>query len=253
LLYRLIKNDQVDLESDTYQIPLVQIESNTSKVDDKGSDLVDRPTNDEARVQANRLIEEASAGSKSILDQAQSQAEKLLEDAKKAGYEQGFEKGYQEGYKAGKDKAEKDYEALLSSAKDLIEKAHIESRNYIKRTEDEIVDLAVSIAESIIKYSIDTRDEGIIDMVKAALHRAEEMGMILFRCSPDTILLLKANEHEFKKICPKAVFSFIEDKSIKSNGCIIETEEQVLDLEIQGQLEKVKTALKEMSEANNAL
>ena len=62
---------------------LVQIESNTSKVDDKGSDLVDRPTNDEARVQANRLIEEASAGSKSILDQAQSQAEKLLEDAKR--------------------------------------------------------------------------------------------------------------------------------------------------------------------------
>ncbi|HZK33981.1 MAG TPA: FliH/SctL family protein, partial [Bacillota bacterium] len=158
--------------------------------------------------------------------------------------------GCQEGYKAGSKEALDKYQVQLDNARQVVASAHTESRQVITKTRDEIVDLAVSIAASIVKYSIDTRDEGIIEMVKVALQRAEEMKMILFRCSPKTILMLKASEHEFKAICPNAVFSFIEDKSVNDMGCIIETEEQVLDLEIDGQLQKVTDALRGMGDNN---
>ncbi|HOB19531.1 MAG TPA: FliH/SctL family protein [Candidatus Atribacteria bacterium] len=251
LLYRLVKNSQVDVGAEKYEIPLSALDD--IAIPRGGKESAEDGTESDiyyAESQAALILEQARAQADQILKRAESEATAIMAKAREEGFNSGFEQGRQEGWDAGSAEAEAKYEAMLRQAKEMLIAAHRESREYIRKTRDEITELAALIAESIIRFSIDTRDESIVEMVKKALQQAEEKKMILFRCSPEALPVIRANEHHFRKVCPYAAFSFLEDKGISRLGCIIESEDQVINLEIDRQLDNVIAALKGIGEDN---
>lgn len=247
LSYRIIKNQEVGIDNEDIEIPIIPAEGLYKNDHCRNKENIDQ---NKLEIQVQDVITNAEDRAKNIIEQAEQEANAIKRKARESGYQGGFRKGQEEGYKQGYDRAIKDTNELKVNARQLLDNAHKESRKYIEKTREEIFNLASSIARSIIHFNIDTRDESIIEMVKNALKNAEERKQIIIRSHPDANLILQTNLYQFKKICPNAAFTFLEDKGIKGQGCIIESEEQVINLEIDSQLENIFTALLEMREDN---
>lgn len=249
LSYRVIKNHQIDPQRDNFEIPVISTKEFLKYAENSTPAPIEQMENvQKAKIQKEELLTYAKTEAKNIVEKAHKQAQEIKNKAQETGYQEGFQRGQEEGYQIGQDQAFQEAKEIQEQAKQVLRGAHKQSREYIHSTREEITALATSMAESIIHFSIDTREEHIVEMVKSALHQAEERKQILFRCSAPSISILKVNTEEFQRICPNAKFTFLEDKGIKEHGCIIETEEQVMSLDIDEQLENIRTALLEMEE-----
>lgn len=241
LSYKIIKNQEIGIEEGEYEIPIIPTEGLYNTEHCKSSENIEQDS-----IEIQKIIEKAEERARIIIEQAKQEATAIKKKARESGYQGGFRKGQEEGYKKGYDSALKETNEIKEDAKRLLESAHRGSRDYIEKTREEILDLASTIARNILRFNIETRDESIIEMVKHALKHAEQRKQIIIRSHPDSHLVLQTNLYQFKKICPNATFTFLEDRGIKGQGCIIETEEQVINLEIDSQLKNIISALMEM-------
>jgi flagellar assembly protein FliH len=240
---KLIKNNQVDMVSGSLEIPLtpINLTSETEIKPDIEPELQQELNKTRARL--DEMKRQAEAQAADIIRQAREQAESIKVQAKEEGYQAGFQEGRQSGYQTGYDEAIQSTEQMKEEAKALLKNAHLQSREYISQTKDEIISLAAAMAKKIIHISVDLNNECILEMVKEALYRSEEKKQVLLRCPAEFVSLLQANTSQFEKICPNATFIILEDPSVKKPGCVIETEDQVIDLDIDNQLENIVNAL----------
>jgi len=250
-LYRkIIKYNQVDVVKSSLEIPLVHIIESEQKEERQQQDnkLAEEALRLEEKLA--EIIRQAEQQANDIIRQAGKEADKIRKQARDEGYQAGLRDGLQEGkrmgYQAGYEEAMKATEELKEKAKSLLQSAHRESREYISRTKKEIIRLAAAMAKKIIHTDIDLNDAVIVEMVKEALHRSEEKKQVLLRSPAKFVSVLKANIDEFEKICPHATFVVLEDATIESPGCVIETEDQVINLEVDLQLNNIIEALSGM-------
>ena len=250
---RLIKSNQVNMEADSREIPLSPVRemSPADRETDDGGMACDSKWEEDlrqARSKAEEKLRDAEHEAEARIRRAEEQAGSIRKQARENGYQAGFQKGRKEGYKSGWDEAARNARETQEQARALLTDAHRETRQYIARTREEIIQLAASMAKGMIRYSVDVREESIVEMVKNALHQAEERKQILIRCPAQYVAVLEENIGNFKKVCPNANFAILEDPSVKSPGCIIETEDQVMDLEIDRQLDNIVNALQDWKE-----
>lgn len=250
LSYRIIKHHQVDMKVNPVDIPIISTERFMKLAERNHMDPEREDEFKNIKSQVDKMREEAEKQAESIVEQANKQAQTIKRQAQEKGYQEGFEKGQGKGYQEGYEKALQDVKSIKEEARKLLMNAHKESRQYIENIREEIIELAITMAKRILYRQIDTKEESIIEIVKSALHEAEERKQIIIRCCSSSISILKSHLDEFKKICPNAYFTFLEDNALEKYGCVIETEEQVMDLEIDQQLKNIKTALLEMREKN---
>lgn len=240
---RLIKHNQIDMMSGCLDIPLSSIQV----LKNRGGESIKEGEAEEAahetRAKQDEIIRQTELQSQQLIRHAGEQAETIKRKAKETGYQAGLQEGKQSGYQAGYDEALQHTKDMREQAKALLEAAHRESREYIKKTSLEIIQLAAAIAKKIICFSIDVKDESIVEMAKEALRQSEEKRQILMRSPAQFVSILQANAYQFEKICPNATFVFLEDPTIKSPGCVIETDDQVINLEVDKQLDHIIKAL----------
>ncbi|NLU36669.1 MAG: hypothetical protein GXX01_06600 [Clostridiales bacterium] len=242
---RIIKHNQVDIAGSSLEIPVVPIESEKESEKPAGDGQAAEETirlNEELQ----ELINRAEKQAENIIRQAHEEADSIRRQAREEGYQAGLKEGKRTGYREGYEEAVKETEELKEKAKALLESAHRESREYISRTKAEIIRLAAAMARKIIHFNIDMNDEAIVEMVKEALHRSEEKKQVLLRSPAEFVSVLKANMDQFEKICPHANFIVLEDATVESPGCVIETEDQVINLEVDQQLNNIIEALSAM-------
>lgn len=237
--YRVIKNYQVDMGLDEFKVPIVPahhlIKTGEEPLEEDGE-------RDEIR----DLIKNAQAEAEEIVQQAQIRAEQIKEDAYKQGYQEGLMQGREEGKRSAYQEVEDEVATIKGQAKDLLHQAHQKTREYIRETREEIIELSVTIARNIIHHNLDVQDEAIVGMINNALKHAEGKKQVIIRSSPHHNLLLETNLYQFKKICPNANFIILEDRGMEGANCIIETEDQVINLNIDLQLVNIEKALLEI-------
>ena len=248
LSHKLIKYNQINLMTGSFRIPLSPIKLETGG---ERKSAIERET-EEKVCQTAALLEDLIAQSKKqaedIMLQAWEQAESIQIKAKEEGFQAGLQAGKQIGYQTSYDEGIQNTKEMKEQAKALLDAAHRKSREYIGRTGSEIIHLAAAMAKNVIRMQIDTKDESIVEMVKGALRRSEEKKQILLRSPAEFISILQANSYQFEKICPNANFIFLEDPTIQSPGCVIETEDQIINLEVDKQLDNIIEALLRMEE-----
>ncbi len=83
-------------------------------------------------------------------------------------------------------------------------------------------------------------------MSREVLKQSSEKEQVIIRCPEKYIPVFKVHSSQLENVCPNAKFVFIEDSSVQEPGCIIETDKQVINLEINHQLDNIIKALKGM-------
>src|SRR5690554_1719006 len=196
LSYKVIKRHQVTITEEDFKIPTTTAKNPKETGNEETFVDIKRK---EIHQKAQKLIQNAEHRAKLIIDEAQEQAKDIQQRAQNHGYNQGFKTGQEEGYQAGYAAALEEIHKIKEHAKELLTTAHQESREYIQRTREEIIDLSISIAKNIIHYSIDKNDENITEIIKNALEKSEESKQIILRSHPKYIPILKNNIDEFGK------------------------------------------------------
>jgi len=190
-----------------------------------------------AKAQAEKILEEARAEREALLAAATNEAQQIKAEAE--------QRGFEEGYAAGEAAVRKEWAGHLENALALLNEAEMLRADRIVGSEQELLRLAVAIAEKIVGKELRTDSQAIQAMIRTALQKVAGAGRIKVRLHPDDLERLTAEDGlDFDEIFnePKPII-FEADSAIKGGGCFVETEIGNVDARVKVQCERIVTEL----------
>lgn len=173
------------------------------------------------RVQhAQQALEDAEQEAAQIIADAQARAEQLHQEAHKQGIEQGQREALEH---LGRARAE--YDRLL------------------RAQEQDMLDLALGIAQRIINRTVALDPSVIRDVVAQTLEQVRHKRQILVLLNPEDMRRLEPDRAALQGVVEGASLYFDEDPQISPGGCVIETESGRIDARLEVQLAAIRAAL----------
>lgn len=169
---------------------------------------------------------------RNLISRAQEEAETIKETAAK------------EGYRAGIEQAESDIIALRSKIAEFV-CAKKEVFEYIA---PDILEISVDIAQKIIKNEVTQNPEIILDSIIDAMKNiSKDESKITIKLNPLQVDLVRTELPEYiSSMGIEAKITVIGDDSIAEGGCILNTNNGIVDASLDTQLDIIKEALKGM-------
>ena len=254
---RIIKHDHIEYDDIGVAVADIRLEDNlesnivevkTSYVQDKVVDTVDIDVmrneitkklyieNEHVLQQLQKKREqEAKIEAEKLKEKAREEAEKLKEKAKEEGLKIGIREGYEKGIKDSQIEANE----IKNSAISLIKQSEKQVKEYFAENQNNIIRLAGDMAESIVHSTIDLSSDNILMIIKPIIQLYEKNENIIITCHPSNSTLLKSKLDQLKEIQPNSRFTILEDNNLEENGCIIENENQIIDLQIKKQINSI--------------
>lgn len=169
---------------------------------------------------------------RNLISRAQEEADSIRETAAK------------EGYKAGLEQAEYEISLLRNQISEFID-AKQEVFEYLA---PDILEISIDIAKKIIKKEVETDPliilESIVDILKSV---SKDETRITVRVNPIQVELVKSELPEYiSSMGIEAKINVIADNDISEGGCILNTNNGIVDGTLETQMEIVKEALKGM-------
>ena len=177
----------------------------------KGSGRVIEREIYDARLEAARIVGEATARG----DEIRAEAERAVAEARG----EGFETGRQQGFASAT--------ALMVSLQKREEGLRASSEAELKR-------LAMRIAEKILGREVAASTETVADIVAAALQSVRTRNALTIRVHPDDI---HAVAHRFSDL------TVVGDLAVTRGGCVIEAQGTRIDGRLEVQLAAIERAL----------
>lgn len=272
LSYRIIKGNNVSISSNSTSFIDTRLDYDKldfeNSLDDfydvtletgEAKDSEDRITDIKNRMRKD-LLEEIQEQKDSIINKAMVEAEEIrlraretgykegfsqgLEDGLKQGIEEGNKKGLEEGYIKGLRDAQDEANQIKKNALDILEKAGDEVEIYITENQERIVALAAQMAESIVHSTIDSSSDNILQLIKPVIQHFRKVEAVIITCNPNNYDYLKMSLYQMEKKYEDIKFVLLEDESLEKNGCLIENENQIIDLQIGEQLKNIVEKMK---------
>jgi type III secretion protein L len=181
----------------------------------------------EAMEEAHQIIEDAKAYSEELRTKVNLEASELLE------------KAYQEGH----EKALTDLNELLIEAREIRDRTLLE-------TEQDILRLAVRLAEKIIGQEIKTDKKVIADIVANALRNTKRQEKLTIRVSQSDYTAIQEQFALLSQSSRSTYVDLVPDPRISLGGCIIESEVGTVDARLETQLKALEKALLGQTEKN---
>ena len=148
-----------------------------------------------------------------------------------AGYQEAYEKGLHEGQKAGMQIAEESMKIEITSmqalANNFIEEINVAGKN----TGQELLELAISLAESMLKTKLELDHKAILPIVEDAIAHVPSIQQ------PANILLNPADAMIIKNTIFEALntdgWRIVSDPQLSRGDCKIETAYNIVDASIE--------------------
>ena len=202
---------------------------------------------DEAQAIKRKAQDEAEdiiVQAKETARQIESDTRAAFEAERKEAEEQGRLAGREAGFDEGKDEVER----LIQRTQIVLERAQNKRAEILEQTEQEIISLVLLIARKVIKVISESQRSVIISNVVQALKKVKGRGNILIRVNMADLKLSTAHIKDFISMVEgvKSI-QVVEDSSVDSGGCIIETDFGEIDARIASQLAELETKILEIS------
>ena len=147
------------------------------------------------------------------------------------GYQEAYEKGLHEGQAAGMKLAEDSMREHIQAMKQLAENFIREIDQAGKNTGQELLELAISLAENILKTKLELDREAILPIVEEAIAQVPTIQQ------PANILLHPQDALTIKQIMGEALHSdgwkIVSDNQLERGDCKIETAYNMVDATIE--------------------
>lgn len=213
-----------------------------------------------------QIIADAEAFAAERLQQAERQAELMLDDARsqieqwwgeqraedeqlsESVRKQGYEQGYQEGMTHAEEDNFRQWEQRINEAKLLLEQAYGSREQIIQEAEPFLVELSCAIAEKIIGRQLNQSPEWALELVVKSLSRRREQGVITLCVAPGQLAFIQAAREELELVIDsQAELQILPDATIKDHGCVIRSMYGSIDARIDTQLEEIKRELLQLA------
>jgi len=208
---------------------------------------------DFAGIQAEAILIDARREAEEYREQArqavQQELEELRQAAQKEGYERGFAQGIADAVQEGKAQREQMAADQAKAVEDFLEAAAFARDRVLDESKEDMKQLALAIAEKVIRISLRSSEDILRRMVEAAIekHKRCEWAHIYIadcdvRGSVNTIPELTA---ALRGISNRVrVIPMVDDES---GTCIIEMPDEILDASVSTQLGNIREVLENAS------
>lgn len=174
----------------------------------------------EANDEARQIIEKAEKYADELSRQVETEAEHLRESA----------------YQQGKEKALFEMTQMLLDAREIRDKT-------ISETEQDILCLAVKLAEKIIGREIENNKSTVVEIVSNALRNAKRQDKLTVRVSQKDYSTVQEKFVELSQSSRTSYVDIVPDPRVTLGGCIIESEVGTIDARLETQLRVLEKAL----------
>lgn len=166
-----------------------------------------------------------------ILRQANENAGELVETAAAEA-----ETIRREAYENGRETAERELLENILAAREKRLQALIE-------IEQEVLRLAVKIAEKIIGREIETDETTRGEIVLTALRQARQQEMLTVRVNAADLPLIEKMRERLDAFGRSRYLDFVADQAVGTGGCLIESQSGTIDARLETQLRVLENAL----------
>ncbi len=200
--------------------------------------------------QAQKIRQDAEDQAEKILADARAKAAALEGDIKgrvaqteREAYERGFADGQEKGYQEGKVEVSR----LIERLHTILTRA-IEKRNeIIEESETQIINLVLLIVKKVIKVISENQKNVVINNVVQALRKLKSRGDVVIRVNLADLELTSEHVKDFMKMVENVKsITILEDSSVDSGGCIIETDFGQIDARVSSQLHEIEEKILEL-------
>lgn len=211
-------------------------------------------TVENAKAEAEAILLKAKAEAEKIKNNASARAEKLIEEkseeaasaAAEKGYSEGFEKGRNEGFLEAENAVN---QGMLDEAAAFREELKNDIEEFRRRRDeileyhlDDLTDLALNVAEKVIKISLKSSKDVVSKMIVAAAEdcRNKEWAKVYISNEDREIAMNLEKEliDALNQISENVKVIVMEDEP--SGTCIIESPDQIVDASVSVQLDNIK-------------
>ena len=198
--------------------------------------------------QHNQILEQLEFEKNRIIEDTKNLSEQIEKDAYQKGYEEGQANGYEDGYKEAYDenieKARFESEAILQEANQTLLQANQLMEKYMKENKNNIINLALSIAEQVLREKFESTDSMNTLVEKAILEYGAKKSIVI-KVNP-----LYKEELENKAKSLKEIHNVTDDifilgyEGIEKGNVIIETEKGSITSGIDTVLDTLRKELR---------
>lgn len=196
-----------------------------------------------AQAEAKEIVETAHNEAEQLRGQAYDSAEQIKAEAKEEGYRAGYEEAMEA---ASKEIAEQ--QMLLERQKIELEQIFQEKENCLLReTEHRMVELLCQLIPSITGVVVENQKDVLLYMINAAMHDLDNSKHFVIKVSQaDYEELVERKAEIYGALNPAINMEIFEDAKLSSMQCLIETDNGIVDISLDVQLDNLITALKLM-------
>ena len=181
-----------------------------------------------ARREAAQIISEAENAAEEIRRTAETEAERLKDEA----------------YQLGTEKSLEEFQVNLFESREIRERV-------LRETEKDLLRLAVRLAEKIVGREIERDNITIVNIVSTALQNARQQEKITVRVNPADLPTIESEADKFSSGGRNNFIDFIADPRVSSGGCLIESEVGTIDARLETQIRVLERALLSQTEGES--
>lgn len=186
-------------------------------------------------------LEGGSDNGGSKTDVIRVKAKKRIEIAREEAYKKGFSEGKEEGIEIEKKKLS----LTLNTFTKLVEELSKLKKEILEGSEEEVLNLTISVAEKVIHQEVSTERGVILSVLKESIKNILDREEMKIRLNPkDYSYLVEVDPWIFRNFDDIKNVAFEEDEGIKQGSAIIETLFGEVDARLDQQLSEIKNGLK---------
>ena len=173
-----------------------------------------------------------------VLENARVEGEKIKKEGYQAGLTEGQLDGYESGLENGYQAGLEDANVLKKNALKVIDQATAEMVVYQKEKQHEFIELSSIMAEKILHKELSLSEPELKVLLEPVLNKLEKGDNFI------TIFVTKSNQESTKVFMESLKETYTDmkyvvlvDNSLEKNGCVIETNYELIDLQLKKQLD----------------
>jgi len=184
---------------------------------------------EELRVEAGRILDEAEEQAEGILENARVEAQNEYEN---------LLNGYMEqGYSEGREQAEKEYNNLKDELKRKIQETEDNYEKQVSELEPAFVEILIKYIEKLTGIYASSRTEVIMHVIHQAMTKQTPCRNFIIRVSPaDYGTVLNSKPEILLWLPDGSQIEVVEDKMLTEGGCLIETDTRIFDCSVETQM-----------------
>ncbi|MCL2539345.1 MAG: FliH/SctL family protein [Oscillospiraceae bacterium] len=203
----------------------------------------------ESEKQAGALLEKAKNEAQTIVKAAADEADSIRQTAREDGERLGFENGEKAGRDEARAEAQREMNAALQESlediRTVVRRLESEKALLLERQTDELKELALAVAEKVIRVSLKSSAMVIEKMIVAATERITGKQWVKISISgEDAQLMLEAGKDVaalLSSVSDRVQVEIMEDAA--EGVCLIELPDQLIDLSVETQMGNIRDLL----------